>query len=279
MTNCKGQLRKMSVLETNPIEYYFYLVGDDLERIEPILVNKYLGKELTLRYTGNIECVGCKRNIKKTYQQGYCFPCTQKLAACDMCILKPQLCHFTAGTCREPEWGVQNCNIAHIVYLANSSGLKVGLTRETQIPTRWIDQGAVQALPILRVKTRQQAGLIEVEIARLISDRTDWRKMLRGAGEPINLKAKRDYVFGELAAKIQQIAGNFKFGDIEFLTSEDVREFNYPVLEYPEKISTLDFDKTPVISGTLQGIKGQYLIFEHGVINMRKYTGYELVIE
>lgn len=278
MTKTIGQLRKMTVRHADPIEYNFCLTDPSGVQLEPILVNQFLGKNLHLHFTGKINCIGCKRSIKKTYNQGYCFPCVQKLAACDMCILKPETCHFHKGTCREPEWGVANCSIPHIVYLANSSGLKVGITKENQLPIRWIDQGATQALPILRVQSRYQAGLIEVAIAQKIADKTDWRKMLTMHSDPVNLAAERDTLFMQLASKIQEISGNFKFGDIEMLTAEPKQEFNYPVVTYNPKISALSFEKTPQVSGVLQGIKGQYLMFTHGVINMRKYTGYEVEI-
>ncbi len=279
MTKLTGQLHKMAGIAAEPIQYNFVLKyeGALIDGLVP--VNEYLGQKLSLTFTGKINCINCNRLITKTYQQGYCFPCAKKLAANDMCILKPESCHFHLGTCREPEWGVRHCFIPHIVYLANSSGLKVGITRETQMPTRWIDQGAVQALPILRVQSRYQAGLIEVAIAKLISDKTDWRKMLRGNNDKIDMFAKRDEIFSKIAMVIQEIAAKFKFGDIEILTAEPVQEFNYPVLLYPDKIASLDFDKTPQISDILQGIKGQYLLFNSGVINLRKYTGYEISID
>jgi len=192
MTKHIGQLRKMSVELADPVQYTFVL--DDSSN-SPI-VNEYLGKKLKLRFTGKISCIECGRKIKKSYQQGYCFPCTQKLAACDMCILKPEKCHYHEGTCREPEWGLQHCFQPHIVYLANSSGSKVGLTRETQVPIRWIDQGAVQAVPILRVQSRYQAGLLEVAFAKHVNDKTDWRKMLRGETGDADLRKQRDKLFG-----------------------------------------------------------------------------------
>jgi hypothetical protein len=271
MTKFNGQLHKMLTKHAEPIEYFFPFQ-------EPVSVNQYLGRNLSLKFNGKISCIACKRDLKKNYQQGYCFPCTQKLASCDLCILKPERCHFHKGTCREPAWGLANCFIPHIVYLANSSGIKVGITRETQIPTRWIDQGAVQALPIFRLQSRYQAGLLEVELAKQISDKTDWRKMLRGENSNADLASTRDYLFSQLSETIQASAANFKFGDIEILTNEKIIDFKYPVLEYPQKINSLNFDKTPEISGRLQGIKGQYLIFEHGVINIRNFTGYEVDI-
>ncbi len=269
----------MSAKVADPIEYSFVLQQQGINVSGLPIVNALLTQKINLHFTGNIACIACARQIKKTYNQGYCFPCVQKLAACDMCILKPQNCHYANGTCREPAWGAANCHIPHIVYLANSSGIKVGITKEKNLHSRWIDQGAIQALPIFRVQTRLQSGLIEHAIAKLIADKTDWRKMLRGGIPAVDLKSQRDAIFSELATTIQQIASKFKFGAIEILTAEPVHTLNYPVLQYPEKISTLCLDKQPSISDTLLGIKGQYLIFASGVINLRKYTGYEICVE
>jgi hypothetical protein len=269
----QGNLRKMSNVLTNPIEYS--LVVDD----EVIAINKAIGKDLKLKFLGEINCIACNRLIKKTYNQGYCFPCTRTLASCDLCILKPSLCHYHKGTCREPQWGKGHCFVAHIVYLANSSGLKVGITRETQIPTRWIDQGAVQALPVFRVQSRYQSGLIEEEARKYMADKTNWRKMLQGNIEPIDLVAERDNLFSNISAKIQEISKNFELGSIELLTNEKTTSLSYPVMTYPDKVKSLSFDKTLEINGKLMGVKGQYLIFEHGVLNIRRFTSYKVAIE
>jgi len=138
-----GNLEKMRVQHAAPV-LYALPVGD-----KSVALNPLLGNKITLRYTGEINCIHCGRRTNKSFQQGYCYPCMQKLARCDICIVKPELCHFHKGTCREPEWGREHCMIQHIVYLAVSSGLKVGITRHTQVPTRWIDQGAVAAVPML----------------------------------------------------------------------------------------------------------------------------------
>lgn len=273
MTKYTGILDKMAAHARDPLEYSLVLNNEPL-----IKLNNNLGQELRLQFTGKIHCIGCGRGISKAFQQGYCFPCTQRLAACDLCILKPETCHFDKGTCREPEWARAHCFVPHIVYLANSSGLKVGLTRETQIPTRWIDQGATQAVPIMRVQSRLQAGLLEVAFAQHVADKTDWRKMLRNSSDKLNLAHERDRLLAPLAAAIQQVAAKFRLGDIEILTNEAIQEFNYPVLQYPTKITSLNFDKNPLVQGILHGIKGQYLIFDSGVINIRKYTGYEIAV-
>ena len=117
----------------------------------PVLFNDLIGKDLKLIYHKEINCTNCGKKTAKSYSGGYCYPCSIKLAECDMCILRPETCHFERGTCREPDWGLANCMIPHYVYLANSSGLKVGITRTSQIPVRWIDQGATQALSLIHI--------------------------------------------------------------------------------------------------------------------------------
>ena len=259
-----GSLRKLKSTLSDPIQYHLPI--DEIE----LLLNDYLGKTLTLKFEGNIQCVHCQRKIKKSYNQGYCFPCAQTLARCDFCIVKPEKCHFHLGTCREAEWGKTHCFIPHIVYLANTSGLKVGITRETQIPTRWIDQGAVQALPICRVKNRYHSGLVEVAMKSMVADKTDWRKMLKGQGENIALFEKRDALF----KNIEWPDALRDESSVEILQNQSVVAIQYPVLSYPEKVTAFNLEKTPEISGTLLGIKGQYLIFDKGVLNIRNLTGY-----
>jgi hypothetical protein len=190
--------------------------------------------------------------------------------------MRPETCHYAAGTCREPEWGEQFCMQDHIVYLANSSGVKVGITRINQVPTRWIDQGATQALPIFRVKTRLQSGLVEVIFKNHVSDRTDWRKMLKGEAEPLDLLEIRQTLMMACADEITALQEQFGPEAITALDNETILDIRYPVEQYPEKVKSLNFDKTPEITGTLKGIKGQYLILDTGVLNMRKFTGYHV---
>ncbi len=265
-----GNLQKMQTRLDDPVTY-------DLPLSEQLIpLNPYIGKSLTLRYTGNINCINCNRKIKKTFNQGFCYPCFTRLAQCDMCIMKPELCHYDAGTCREPEWGETHCMIPHYVYLANSSGLKVGITRHTQIPTRWIDQGAIQALPIFKVTSRYVSGLVEVAIAEHVSDKTSWQKMLKNQVEAIDLPEKRDDLFGQCRDVMESIAGKFDHPVMEYLNDELAIEIHYPVQEYPTKVKSFNLDKADRAEGMLMGIKGQYLIFDTGVINIRKYGGYEV---
>jgi hypothetical protein len=253
-----------------------YRIGEDTNSLD---LNTFLGRSLKLHFKNEIHCTHCHRQVKKAYAGGYCYPCSIKLAECDMCILKPELCHFAKGTCREPSWGEAHCMIPHYVYLANSSGLKVGITRSTQVPTRWIDQGAIAALPILKVSTRLQSGIFEKLFASEIKDKTDWRKMLKGNIEEIDLEEKRDELFELFGESIDRLEGEFGANQIEILDRENITNINYPVLKYPEKVSSLSLDKNEIVGGILQGIKGQYLIFDSGVINIRSHTGYKVELE
>ncbi|PMR78736.1 DUF2797 domain-containing protein [Halomonas endophytica] len=240
-------------------------------------LNSRLGRPLRLEWTGAIACTHCGRATKKSFAQGYCYPCFKKLAQCDTCIVKPETCHFFAGTCREPEWAERHCFQPHVVYLANSSGLKVGITRGTQVPTRWLDQGAIQALPILQVDTRQQSGVVEMLFKEEVADRTNWRAMLKGEVEPMDLCAERDRLLARLEGGFANLHERFGAEAIQVLDVPPVA-FDYPVLEFPRKIVSHNFDKQPVVAGTLLGLKGQYLILDSGVINLRKFTGYEVVV-
>jgi len=242
-------------------------------------LNHYVGTPLKIHYKKVINCTHCQKETKKSFAGGYCYPCSIKLAECDMCILKPELCHFSKGTCRQPVWGEANCMIPHYIYLANSSGLKVGITRTTQVPHRWIDQGAVAAIPIMKVSTRLQSGLFEKLFSSEINDKTDWRKMLKGEVVEVDLIEERDQLFESFGDDIDALEDKIGPGQIELLESEQLIEIKYPVLEYPQKVSSLSLEKADVVGGILRGIKGQYLIFDTGVINIRSHTGYRVELE
>lgn len=268
----RGALDKMSARLESPVQYAFRL-GD-----AQIPVNPLIGETVRLEYLGEIFCSHCGRKTKKSFAQGYCYPCFTKLAQCDSCIMSPEKCHFEDGSCREPEWGERFCMTDHVVYLANSSGAKVGITRATQVPTRWIDQGARQALPIMRVATRQQSGFVEDLLRSQVTDRTNWRALLKGEAEPLDLVAIREQIFDACAEGIVALQQRFGLQAIQPVIDMAPIEISYPVEAYLAKITSFDLDKTPVVEGTLQGIKGQYLIFDTGVINVRKFTAYQLAI-
>ncbi|MCH7418191.1 DUF2797 domain-containing protein [Pseudomonas mosselii] len=269
----RGSLSKMAVrLDAPVVQYSFRL--DDAE----VPVNPLIGQSIRLEYLGAIHCTHCGKRTKTSFSQGYCYPCMTKLAQCDVCIMAPEKCHYDAGTCREPSWGEQFCMTDHVVYLANSSGIKVGITRATQLPTRWLDQGASQALPIMRVATRQQSGLVEDVLRSQVPDRTNWRALLKGDAEVLDLPAIREQIFDACADGIRGLQERFGLQAIQALPDAEVVQMRYPVEAYPKKIVSFNLDKDPVVEGTLLGIKGQYLIFDTGVINIRKYTAYQLAV-
>ena len=269
----RGIVRKMRSRLGQPVSYGARF-GDN-----EIALNPLIDQRLKLVFSGGIYCIHCNRKTNKSFNQGYCYPCFQKLAQCDSCIIHPERCHLDQGTCREPAWGEKYCMQDHIVYLANSSGLKVGITRATQVPTRWIDQGATQALAIMRVRSRLQSGTLEMAFKQHVADKTNWRDMLKGRAAELDMVAERDRLLAVCEEDIKELMARFGFFAISILKGIDPVSIDYPVQAYPEKITSLNFDKEPVVSGTLRGIKGQYLIFDSGVINLRRFSGYEVELQ
>jgi len=265
----QGQVRKLKTkfIAGEPVGYSLPLGTDDAP------LNSRIGNTFKLEFKRAISCVACDRSIKKTFSQGHCYPCFIKLASCDSCIVKPELCHFARGTCREPSWGEAHCMIPQTVYLAKSSALKVGITRGVKPVYRWIDQGATQGLAIRRVATRLDSGRVEVALKAYVADRTNWRKMLQGRAEPLDLPAERDAI---LSSHDQENSATPLLG--ESVEGAETIEIDYPVTEYPKKIVSHNFDKQEVLEGTLLGIKGQYLILDTAVVNIRKYGGYHMAL-
>jgi hypothetical protein len=275
MTQITGYLRKMQAKEQTPIAYE--LVMHDGQTLD---LNALLGKPFTISWTGEMRCIHCDRVSSKSYNQGYCYPCFRDLAVCDLCVMKPSLCHFAKGTCREPDWGLSYCMQPHVVYLSETSGVKVGITRFNHLPGRWIDQGAVQGLACFEVKSRYQSGMIEKLYSKWLSDRTNWRQMLT------DYQAKADLV--SIAQSVYEKAQH-DWGEVSKLFPEDkvqclwntaeVKALHYPVIAYPEKIVSAKLIPNQPLSDKLMGIKGQYLISTSWVLNIRKHIGYACSIE
>ncbi len=269
-----GNLRKMRVeLGKDSAAEYALLAGDATLPLNPLV-----GESFALRYTGKINCIYCGRKTSKSFNQGYCYPCFKSLARCDSCIVRPEKCHYHLGTCREPEWADSYCMQDHYVYLANSSGIKVGITRGDQVPTRWIDQGASQALPMFRVKSRYIAGLVEVHCKQYVSDKTNWRTMLKGSPDAVDLCQAAAELQGKLVSELDELCSEHGLQAIQQCDAAEQVDIRYPVLQHPQKIVSANFDKEPSVGGRLTGIKGQYLIFEDTVINIRKFSGYEVEV-
>ncbi len=265
MPAIEGPLQKLIVKYDDPVTYTLALGNESQEQLA---LNPVLGSALEIRFLDRISCRFCESLTPKSYGDGYCYPCFKRLARCDLCVMSPDRCHYDQGTCREPGWGESFCMQPHIVYLANSSGPKVGITRAGNEIGRWLDQGACQALPILAAATRQGAGFAEVSLARYLPDRTDWRLLVARDATPVDLLELRD----ELKAETTVLPEGVTWLD------EQPLSFNYPVTQYGHQLKRLRIDEARVIAGNLMGIKGQFLLFEHGVFNVRQHTSYHVRI-
>lgn len=257
----EGVLKKMPTELGEPIQYYLVLENGFIN------LNQILNKEIQIQHTG-FECLSCHQ-AKKIFRQGFCYDCFYKSAEVGDWIMKPEL--STAHL------GIEDRDLAyekavqlqpHIVYLASSSEIKVGVTRKTQVPTRWIDQGASAAIPIVEVPNRYLAGITEVALKNYYTDKTSWQKMLKNEVTAFDLLAERQKVYEVLASEIKPYFES---------TVAIPTVLNYPVLAFPKKVSSLNLEKTPLFTGKLMGVKGQYLIFEDGtVFNIRSNEGYKI---
>jgi hypothetical protein len=260
----EGVLTKMQTEFGNPIQYYLVFEDNFLN------VNQLLGKVMAIDFVG-FQCLNCRKK-KKIFRQGFCYDCFYSSPAVGDWIMKPELSTAHLGIAdRDLAYEAKVQLQPHIVYLALSSEVKVGVTRKTQMPTRWIDQGANQAISIVEVPNRYLAGITEVALKNHYADKTNWRKMLTNTFEPADLIAERLKVADLIPTEVQDYLCKQK---------NDLYTMHYPVLEYPTKVTSLSLDKTPHFRGKLIGIKGQYLLFEGGtVFNIRGSEGYSVKIE
>jgi hypothetical protein len=264
MALLEGNISKMKT-ELSDKVIYELAFGDML-----LNLNDLIAKKIKLSYLNQINCLHCGAKTNKSFAQGYCYKCFISAPETSDCILRPELCQAHLGISRDMEWAEGHCLKDHYVYLAVSGGLKVGVTRASQIPTRWIDQGAWKAIKLAKTPYRQLAGQIEAELKKHMSDKTHWQKMLKNVlATEIDLIQEKQKAWELLDAEMQQ-----------YVVEDDaVTEINYPVIAYPEKVTSMSFDKLTEITGVLQGIKGQYLIFDGGrVLNIRAHSGYKVQI-
>ncbi len=253
----EGVLRKMKTEMGDPIQYFLVFENDFIN------FNQALNKNLTIEFI-KFQCLNCGKD-RPIYRQGFCKSCFFETPMAGEWIMKPELstAHLDQED-RDLAFEKQMQLQPHIVYLANSSNVKVGVTRKAQVPTRWIDQGAHEAIEIVEVPNRYLAGITEVALKAHVSDKTSWQKMLKNDLEDVDLVAWRD----KLKAYIPEETLDY------FIASNSETQLKFPVLQYPEKIQSLNLGKTPSYTGVLKGIKGQYLIFEDNtVFNVRANEG------
>lgn len=268
-----GTLTKMRVEHHDPVAYFLRDGWHaEAERGPELALAGFIGGAFELRFEGVINCTACGLVTKKTFGPGFCYPCFLSRAEADICIVKPELCHHgdPENPCRDEAFAQAQCFRPHVLYVSLTSGTKVGITRRPNIPSRWIDQGAVRAIPLAELPSRREVGLVEVKLAGTYADKTHWMRML-----------KEENPAGDLADTAARVVADLKVLGVAGILPDDQRVehvIRYPVLAYPTKVTSFNLDKAPSAGGVLKGIKGQYLIFDGGVINVRKFSGYRVTV-
>lgn len=254
----EGVLTKMRSELTETVEYYLIFESDFIH------MNQLLDKKISINFL-KFQCLYCRLQ-KKVFAQGYCYNCFTSLPQAGVWIRSPELSKAHLGEeDRDLEFEKESQLQPHVVYLANSSDIKVGVTRKTQIPTRWIDQGAHEAIEIVEAPNRYLAGITEVALKGHVSDKTNWRKMLTNEIKDLDLEKEREKLREFIPEEVRDY----------YLGNSKETEIKFPVLQFPKKVKTLNLIKNPFYEGVLKGIKGQYLIFEDGTaFNVRSHEGY-----
>ena len=266
-----GNLIKLSSQLDTSVKYFMHLGQEE------ILLNELIGHDIRIRYNHEINCIACGKTTRTSFFQGYCYSCFSTLPQTDTCIMQPETCRAHEGISRDMAWSEKHCLTNHIVYLALTSATKVGVTRESQIPTRWIDQGAWKAIKLARTPNRHIAGLIEVALKSLFTDKTNWQKMLKDIrADNTDLLQEKDKAwefFMKAGSDISELANYI-------IDEDEIIEINYPVEKYPDKITSINFEKSDIIESRLIGIRGQYLIFaDNRVFNVRRHNGYKVSLQ
>ena len=260
-----------SKLIDGKVEYNLPLVSQlEGENQTLFSISDFIGKKINIQFSGNINCTQCSKKIKKTYLNGLCFKCFQEAPQASPCVLRPELCKAHLGEGRDPKWEEENHNQPHVVYLAAGDVVKVGVTRATQIPTRWIDQGAVSVIKLAETPNRYLAGVIEVALKSEFTDKTNWRNMLKNIqDESLDLEEEKWRVEELLPSDLAEYVSD----------DDEILMIDYPVMHYPKKVTSISLDKQQHVEEVLIGVKGQYLIFEGDkVMNVRSHSGYEIEI-
>lgn len=254
----RGQLLKMSTQLAEPIQYYLNLSNDLLH------INALIGKTIRIKHIG-YQCVNCGSD-EKLFRMGFCKKCFFESPYASESIIRPELSRAHLGEEeRDLEVEKEIQLVPHIVYLAYTGDVKVGVTRAHQVPTRWIDQGATFALPIAKTNNRYEAGVIEVALKQYLPDKTNYKKMLEDDFEgEIDLATFRNEIEQYFPEELKQF----------YTLDGEIQKLDFPY-QKPEKVSVFTLEKQPEFEGVLCGIKGQYLAFEGGqMMNVRSHEGY-----
>lgn len=259
-----GALQKMISMPTSPVKYTLE-IGDDF-----LMMNQLIGKKIAFDFSGKYVC-NCGLNVSRVYRANFCFECYISKPEAGESIFRPELSKAHLGIADRDLAFEQRYQLQpHVVYLANSGGVKVGVTRAKQMHTRWIDQGATSAIVLAEVPNRFLAGSIEVELKNHISDKTHWQRMLKNENPEVDLISTKNNLTEKLPQDLRIYASS----------NNEVYRFDYPVPHYPTKVSSVNLLKLPTFEATLSGIRGQYLLFENGqVMNVRSHEGYVVALD
>lgn len=269
----EGVLQKMRVAASSPVSYWLEDAALDPGGLAgPLPVNPLIGRRVALVATGLLVCTACGRNPERVFDNGYCEDCVRTRADADICMMKPERCHFGQpdNPCRDESFGLERCFQPHYLYASLTSDVKVGITRHTNVPARWMDQGAVAALTLALLPSRLAVGRVEHALAQEFKDRTHWMNMLKGSPEP----ARLDEVVALIDARLDALG-------VEGVIPPEQRvrmSFRYPLEARLEKVRALHLNRTKRVEGALLGVKGQYWVFEQGVLNVRRHSGHHVEV-
>lgn len=271
MKTLVGNLAKMNTNLLLREAQYHLPMKDILDPLEPLNMNGLIGKELRLEYCGYINSVLSGEQMTKAYGEGLTYRefCESPLASPS--IFRPELSQIHDGIAlRDYDWEMRNHLTPHVVYISFTGNYKVGVTKEDNLPYRWIDQGATQAILLAKTPYRQLAGLIEVSLKDHISDRTSWQRMLKGLVADRDILEVRNELIAHIPPELYQYISH----------NEHITEIDYPVGKYPTKVKSRNLGKEKVIEGRLVGIKGQYLMFDdNSVMNVRSHAGFRVTLK
>lgn len=253
-----GTLHKMLTEYQNPVRYYLNFQQGFVD------VNQSIGKRFRIEHIAN-ECNSCGLD-KPIFRMGFCKNCFYTAPQASPSIINPELSKAHLGIADRDLAFEKSFQLQpHVVYLALSGGLKVGVTRQKQVPTRWVDQGATNAIILAETENRYQAGEIEVLLKEFLADKTNWQRMLKNQNPEVDLLKKKQELKEKLT--LEQVT--------MFSEKDKIWEFVYPVEDYPEKVKSVNLSKVKSFEGVLKGVKGQYFIFEdNSVFNVRNHEGY-----
>ena len=270
MKQITTHLRKMAtVLSAEGQAEYTLSLLQNIDFVGSEDLNAWVGKQVSIEFTGNINCIVTGKKIKKTYGEGLSYDAFLSSPMGSPSIVRPELSRIHEGIAlRDFEWEQKHHNQPHYVYLSRTSGVKVGVTRSTNLFSSWIDQGATEGILFAETPYRQLAGHIEVLMKEHIADKTAWQAMLKGhCTDHENLLIIKNRLLDLLPAELQDFIAD----------SDEVSSINYPVIELPITPKSIKLDNTPKFDGRLLGIKGQYLLFDQNrVFNVRSHSGYEI---